>query len=234
LEEKPIMNILQQEATVAMLRVMVNTGRAKKAELQAAELVLAEMKGEAKTEERVVQHMTKPHIEHGVATTPTIAPAMDNVETVFRRKGELMTEIKRLTSEQNGLSNTLHTVPDNQACPGLTANIVSLRKKIEGLWTEYQFISRNGNLTPTPINPTQPSPLREGYDEEDPEREIKLLRISTELRSLRDKRLKLEKKLEKPHLNTKFPEQKVPEWQTELIQVVEAISELELEKEKFA
>lgn len=219
------MNILQQEATVAMLRVMVNTGRAKKAELQAAELVLAQMRGESKPAEPVVQHITKPYLDHVVAAAPIHTPGVDMVESVFRRKGELMTEIKRLTAEQNELSNTLHTVPENQDCPGLTKQIVSLRRKIEGYWTEYRFIERNGLV---------PKREAEKDDEDDPEREIKLLRIATSLRSLRDKRLKLEKKLEKPHLHTKNPDMKVPEWQTELIQVLEEISELEMQKDKFS
>lgn len=219
------MNILQQEANVAMLRVMVNTGRAKKAELQAAELVLAQMKGEGKPVETVVQHIALSPIAQVVAAVPIHTPGVDMVESVFRRKGELMTEIKRLTTEQNEMSNTLHTVPENQDCPGLTKQIVSLRRKIEGYWTEYRFIERNGLV---------PQREAEKEDDDDPEREIKLLRIATSLRGLRDKRLKLEKKLEKPHLNTKNPDMKVPEWQTELIQVVEEISGLELEKEKFS
>jgi hypothetical protein len=219
------MTVLQLEASAALLRIMVATGRAKKAELDEVEAQLAAMRAPVP----VSQPKPLPMVATLMPEKPKVvefeALPVGNVEAVFRRKGELMGEIKRLSSEQNELSNTLHTVPDEQDCPGLTKRIIEMRRKIEGLWTEYRFIDRNGIV-----------PKREAEKDasDDPEREIKLLRIATSLRSLRDKRLKLEKKLDKPHLNTKNPDIKVPEWQTELIQVLEEITELELQKEALA
>lgn len=219
-------DIQQLEAQVAMLKAMVATRRAKPEELHRAEeaLRLANQKAQAKTV------TTRPIVEKTEAPTPEpvrASPAVTFtpdwvVETVFKRKGELMTEIKSLTAERNELSNRLHEIPSEVACPELTKKIVSLQRRIESLWTEYRFIERNGRLPDT-------KPKEEkAYD---PEREIKLLRISTDLKRLRDIRLKLEKKLDKPHLHTKFPETKIPEWQQDLIFVNAQIDELEFQKD---
>ncbi|WP_273210477.1 hypothetical protein [Runella zeae] len=214
--------IKQQEAAVEMLRIFVRNKRAKPEELEKAEATLKKLKGKANAEEVAARPVVIATPEPPKSIMVVDPVGTDIVETVFRRKGELMSEIKRLTAEQNELSNRLHEVDQSVQCGTLTANIVSLRRQIEKLWTEYRFIERNGQL---PLMPQEPK--------QDPEKEVKLLRISMDLRSLRDKRLKLEKKIEKPHLHTKFAETKVPEWQTELVQVREAIAELEHQKDQF-
>lgn len=223
------MTILQAEGNVAMLKMMVSIGRAKKAELEAAEAVLKELKGE-------IQPVASPIAQPITAPTPTIPTnytplpvptahpvSPDFIETIFQRKADLMTDIKKLTSEQNELSNRLKEVPENVECPTMTREIVKLRKRIELLWTDYRFIDRNGQLP-------EHKKIEENAND-DPDKDIQLLRISQDLKRLRDQRLKLQKKLEKPHLHTKFEAVKVPEWQTELIQVQEAIAELEYQKE---
>lgn len=214
--------IKQQEAAVEMLRIFVRNKRAKPEELEKAEATLKKLKGKANAEEVAARPVMIATPEPPKSIMVVDPVGTDIVETVFRRKGELMSEIKRLTAEQNELSNRLHEVDQSVQCGTLTANIVSLRRQIEKLWTEYRFIERNGQL---PLMPQEPK--------QDPEKEVKLLRISMDLRSLRDKRLKLEKKIEKPHLHTKFPEIKLSEWQLELTQVREAIAELEHQKDQF-
>lgn len=210
-------NVRELEATIALLEVMVKTGRAKKEELAAAKSELVALSSPTP-----------------IASTPNSfsAPVRkenpanlqnSNVEKVFLRKGELMSEILNLSHRQNELSNRLHQIDDDTPCPGLTREILELRYAIEERWSEYRFIERNGIL-----------PAHKTADEIDPDNELKLLKIATELRSLRDKRLKLEKKLEKPHLNTKNPIQKVPEWQEELAKVKADIASLEFEKEQLS
>lgn len=214
--------IRQLEASVEMLRLLVPAKRAKPEELTKAEAQLKKLKGE----ETAVKVTERPApIAPAVVAVQTAAVSPSLVEMIFQKKGELMGEIKRLTAEQNEMSNRLHEIDPAVHCGVLTGNIVSLRRRVEKLWTEYRFIERNGQL---------PSQSAEKQEKQDPEKEVKLLRISQELKSLRDKRLKLEKKLEKPHLNTKVPEVKVPEWQQELVQVREAIAELEYQKEQFS
>ena len=221
--------IRQLEASVEMLRIFVQNKRAKPEELEKVETQLRKLKGE----EKATQVAERPApITAAAAVVGAVLPASPSfVETVFQRKGELMGQIKQLTAEQNEMSNRLQEIDPAVHCGVLTGNIVSLRRRIEKLWTEYRFIERNGQL-PTP---SQISSVNGGNDvADDPDKDVKLLRISQELKSLRDRRLKLEKKLEKPLLNTKFPEVKVPEWQLELTHVREAIAELEYQKEQFS
>lgn len=213
--------ILQQESVVEMLKIMVSTGRAKKNELDAAIATLNAMRGPVQP--TTVSTQSK---EPVVATA--IVPVFETkepvfIETIFQRKGQLMDEIKKLTAEQSQLSNRLCEIPEDVVCPELTKEIVKLRKRIEQLWTEYRFIDRNGQLPKIAKDNTEAP--------QDPDKDIKLLRIASDLKSLRDKRGKLEKKLSTPLLATKNPDTKIPEWQTELTQVLEAISELEYQKE---
>lgn len=208
-----------------MLEIMVKIGRAKASELALAKAVLGELLNPLIPPEPIVEIVPGNDIQPPMQLTRNEPIDMGMIESVFRKKGELMTEIKRLTAEQNELSNRLHEIDTDQDCPGITRQIVSLRKTIEELWSDYRFIERNGVL-PEKKAETVAEPV-------DPLRELKLLQIGHDLKRLRDIRLKLEKKLEKPHLHTKSPELKVPEWQTALIKVQEEISDLELQKDAF-
>lgn len=220
--------IRQLEAKAEYLTLMIEAQRAKPSELIEVTQELEKAKGmvarEKANELIPAKEVTKKTIE-----IPTNQPAKaqkiddENVTSVFFRKGELMENILSKQKAQRALSNKLHTIPTHVDCPELTEATTNLAKEIEELWTEYRFIERNGKLPSEEISDRQA----------DKEVEFRLLEIANELRSLRDTRLKLEKKIESPHLYSKSPKTKLQEWQIELIEVKSKINDLIFEKEQL-
>jgi hypothetical protein len=236
--------IRQQEAAVELTRIYVRNGRVPAAELDVAQAKLDELKG-MQLREVAAQALPKaipPAGNGGVKKVyqvpvemlepmvtvdeqpryevkdPVVTPSPGQGD-VYRRLQELVAQAKGQENQQILLAEQLRTVPEDQECPELTEEIAALQGEINATWAEYRFIEQNKKL------PEKQSP------EDDPEREVELLRIAQELKSLRDRRLKLERKLEKPHLHTKNPGEKVPAWGKELLLIGSQISELEFKRE---
>jgi hypothetical protein len=245
--------IRQQEAAVELTRIYVKNGRVSAAELEVSLAKLDELKGMRLREvaAQALKHTGPIMPENPIAVENarrekaskiinsypvpkdnylTMVTVDDQAEyqvqqsqpvqgDVYRRMQELVAQAKGLENQQVLLAEQLRTVPEDQDCPELTEEIAALQGEINATWAEYRFIEQNKKL-----------PEAERIDD-DPEREVELLRIAQELKSLRDRRLKLEKKLEKPHLHTKNPAEKVPAWGKELLLIGSQISELEFKRE---
>lgn len=236
--------IRQQEAAVELTRIYVKNGRVAAAELDVAQAKLDELKG-MQLREVAAQALPKANppagnggVKKGYQVPVEMLEPLVTVDEqpryevkdlvvkplpgqgdVYRRMQALVVQAKGLENQQVLLAEQLRTVPEDQECPELTEEIAALQGEINDTWAEYRFIEQNKKL------PEKQTP------EDDPEREVELLRIAQELKSLRDRRLKLERKLEKPHLHTKNPAEKVPAWGKDLLLIGSQISELEFKRE---
>ena len=222
-------HIRQLEAKAAHLEQMIKAKRAKPAELVVVNDELKKARGAVSREKAASYLPKKEHVAPiSQGQLPVILPTLagideDLVTSVFYRKGQLMEEIKANQKEQQVLSNQLHLIPENVPCPELTERTVELAKLNEDLWSECRFIENNGKLLDE----------KDFEKKRDPQAEFRLLAIASELKSLRDTRLKLETKIEKPHLHSKKPAVKLQEWQIELIEVKSLINALIFEKEQI-
>ncbi len=178
--------IQQKKAAVAMLQAMVKTGRAKQADLDRAEMELADLL----QDQPKVLPKTK---ENYSPKTEEIIPEPvkpSKPANVLSQTAEISKEIDRLQRQMAGLSNELHNIPETVACPGLTGQIIALKMQIEDLWTKKLLIERNRTAAPIPSTAAEP--------EINPDDEVLLLQLNHERQRLTDKRSKLRKKLSDP------------------------------------
>ena len=195
--------IMQQEASVNLLRSLLVCKRTSKEELEKAELRLAELlELRPKAPEPVkafsiLPKLEKPKIQQPSASpTPTLPPTDNQISL----RKEIWQQIDKKKRELAEVCNSMHEVPKDAACPELMADALNLKAEEEQLWTKFRYLERNGKL------PDEPEP-------EQKQNSLELLQAINERKKLAEKRSKLKKKLESP-LNKKH--RLLDRWKTEL------------------
>jgi len=192
--------LMQQQASVDMLRALVRTGRAEASELENAERRLKELEGLAPTAPQP-ECRTTPVGElvemKVVRTAPIIVAAKakpelpdrsapnDNADTMLL-SAELMSQIDKLTRRRAEACNAMHDVPKDQDCPELMAAAMAIHNELEDVWTKYRYLERNGKLP-------------EQETEKAKEVSLELLKAIDERKRYAEKRSKLKKKLADPY-----------------------------------
>lgn len=223
--------IKQQEATVTMLKMLLKANRAKPKEVEEAVAELNRLKLMPSLTDSSTPTVSKPtpnFPKGGIVTAdrrPDYMRAIDETlasdDYIIKQK-DLTMEANRLRQEQARLSNMLHKVPINQACPELTERILALQNQIEDIWDEKKFLERNrdGSIpdAPAPVAAAVPTTVESITNK---------AVLSMEVQKLREKRAKLKKKLADPRAG----ESKLAEWTVELAKTDAAILEKTLAKE---
>ena len=206
-------DLKQQEAAVAMLRVLVGSGRARRERLEAAEDELRRLQGVSREPRQRAASAYVQHIEADVK----VAGAYE------KRQADLSQQAGQLRKEQAELSNMLHKVPIEQYCEELTSRILDLQERIEVIWDEKKLLERQRNGEPLPMVAVGEAGSFEVKAaprklEDVAEKAV----LTVELQRLREKQSKLRKKLE--DLGAK-PSKRV-EWETELAGITSQIEEM--------
>lgn len=169
--------ISQQQSSIKMIEMFVRLGRANKEELDVAndklKKLLSEKEVVAETTELKVSKEVPKYVEKKEVVNLSVTPM----------KQQLLREIKVLRMQQAELSNKLHLVPEGENAAHLTTEIIAFAYKIEGLWTKYRYLERNGVL---------PDEIEEGTEE----KSVELLRLESERKKYCEERSKLKKKLD--------------------------------------
>lgn len=225
--------IKQQEATVTMLKTLLKANRAKPKEVEEAVAELNRLKLMPSLTDSSTPTINDPSpnfAKGGIITAdrrPDYVRAIDETlaaDDYTIKQKDLTMEANRLRQEQARLSNMLHKVPINQACPELTERILALQDEIEGIWDEKKFLERNVDAS---IPDAAPLPLVAAAVPTTVESITNKAVLSVEVQKLREKRAKLKKKLADP----RAAESKLAEWRVELAQTEAAILEKTLAKE---
>jgi hypothetical protein len=210
--------IKQQEAAVEMMRSLVTAKRARPEKLEAAINELNRLKSELATGGQLSAVGTSPPAPSPQRRGGALAMAImqDANSSVFEvKQGALSQEATLLRREQSELSNMLHKVPQEQACPELVDKILDLHHQIEGIWDQKKFLGRNQH-----DGPADPA-----HDQQVVERSVAAVEskaeLSVKIQQLREKRSKLKKKLENP----KATMESRTKWEIELAQVDAGIEE---------
>ncbi|MDR6194731.1 hypothetical protein [Siphonobacter sp. SORGH_AS_0500] len=177
--------IQQKKAAVSMLQALVRTGRAKQADLDRAEIELADL---LKEQPKVLLKTQENYSQKTEKIIPK--PVNPSKPATLSQTAEISKEIDRLQRQMAELSNELHNIPETVPCPGLTGQIIALKTQIENLWTQKLLIERNRTAAPLPSTVAEP--------ETNPDDEVLLLQLTHERQRLTDKRSKLRKKLSDP------------------------------------
>lgn len=187
-----------------MLHALVRTGRAKQSDLDIAIHELEELQ-KTNSGQKIAEIDSKfPKSAEKITKTPIL-----NTPGLLSQTAGISKEIDVLQRQMADLSNELHNIPETVACPGLTSQIINLKRRIEGLWTQKHLIERN--RTAAPVSPAAPT---ETY-ESNPDDDKLLLQLTYERQRLADKRSKLRNKLKDPKKSIA----KNAEWTTELAKV---------------
>jgi hypothetical protein len=202
--------LMQQQASVDMLRAMVRTGRADATELENAERRLKELEGLAPEPETVqqVEVPKAPKIVWPQAETKYVGVQVDAVLDFARTdsantmllRAELMSQIDKLSRKRAEACNAMHAVPKDQDCPELMAMALAAHDELEDTWTKYRYLERKGKL---PEEETQKAR----------EVSLELLKAMDERKRYAEKRSKLKKKLADPY---NHKNKKRDTWQDEL------------------
>lgn len=201
--------IRQAEASVKMLEMLVPLRRAPEHELTEARERLAALRGAvvapAEQEDRN-EYFERVALERREAEhrEQPVVPTSDLVA----RKAQVLADADALKRQEAELSNRLHQVPEGETCAELCAEIIALRQRIEGKWTEYRFMERNGRVLDA-----EPEPVVV-------QRSGDLLQAERDRQRLADERSKLRKKLADPRKSVA----KEVQWTQRL-----AVVELEIE-----
>lgn len=217
--------LMQQQASVDMLRALVSTGRAEASELENAERRLHELKGLAPDLE-VVQHEETPKTSKIVwpqAETKYVGVKVEADvpnQTTMLLRAELMSQINKLSRKRAEACNAMHDVPKDQDCPELMAMALAAHNELEDTWTKYRYLERNGKL---PEEETQKAK----------EVSLELLQKMDERKKLGEKRTKLNKKITDPynHKNKKLEEWK-EEYSFTLLRIKDLDDEIYLLKNR--
>lgn len=225
--------IKQQEATVTMLKMLLKANRAKPKEVEEAVAELNRLKLMPSLTDSSTPTVSKPtpnFAKGGIITADrrpdyvrAIDETLDSDDYTLKQK-DLTMEANRLRQEQARLSNMLHKVPINQACPELTERILALQDEIEGIWDEKKFLERNVDAS---ISPAAPAPVTAAAVPTTVESITTKAVLSVEVQKLREKRAKLKKKL----ADLSASASKRAAWEVELAQTEAAILEKTLAKE---
>ncbi|MFN8347445.1 MAG: hypothetical protein U0X91_20750 [Spirosomataceae bacterium] len=222
------LKIKQQEATVTMLKTLLKAKRTTEREVQAAEAELSRLRS-VNSSTPSLSNPTPSFPKGGIATADRRPDYQRAIEATLAddpyslKQKNLTGEADRLRQEQARLSNLLHKVPQNQACPELTEKILALQDEIEGIWDEKKFLERNQDSTiaaPALITPAAAAPTTV-------ESITHKAVLSVDIQKLREKRAKLKKKL----ADLSASASKRAAWEVELAQTDAAISEKTLAKE---
>lgn len=213
--------IRQQEAAVEMMRMLVSSKRARPEKLEAAINELNRLRSDETSAVGDRQSaFARPYYgppKAAVRQSPRAADIMQDVNgSPFEmRQSALSQEATRLRKDQSELSNMLHKVSPEQACPELVDKILGLHQQIENIWDQKKFLSRNQH--DGPANPA--------HDQQVVERSVAAVEskaeLSVKIQQLREKRSKLKKKLENP----KATMESRSKWEIEIAQVDAGIEE---------
>lgn len=184
-----------------MLRAMVHCGRAKQADLDRAELELLELQNARELPKATVYSPAPVEPIPKPVTIPS--PSSNHLS----QTAAISKEIDRLQRQMADLSNELHNIPETVPCPGLTSQIIALKKQIEDLWTKKHLLDRN--RTSAPVATAVDVPTHQAS----PADETLLLQLTHERQRLADKRSKLRKKLTDPKKSVA----KNAEWSQDLV-----------------
>lgn len=197
-------SVLQKKAAVDMLRAMVHCGRAKQADLDRAELELLELQNQTQELPKSPEAYS-PKSAEIIPKPVTHSPSSNHLS----QTAAISKEIECLQRQMADLSNELHNIPETVPCPGLTSQIIALKKQIEDLWTKKHLLDRNRTSAPVATAVDVPT------HQVDPADETLLLQLTHERQRLADKRSKLRKKLTDPKKSVA----KNAEWSQELVKV---------------
>jgi hypothetical protein len=194
--------LMQQRASVDMIRSMVSLGRADVAELENAERRLAELEGLAPPAPNGGAYAS-PHVGNLSASRCVNHQVPEEQVQALRQQptmmlsAELMSQIDKLNRKRAEACNAMHDVPKDQDCPELMAMAVAIHNELEDVWTKYRYLERNGKL---PDEETEKAK----------EVSLELLQKMDERKKLGEKRTKLNKKITDPynHKNKKLEEWK--------------------------
>lgn len=198
-----------------MLEKLVKARRASPEELDQAKRRLTDLQEQEnfvplpERAQRVDQPAAQPHREL------PIGPLLSGDEYA-RTQADLSKEADSLNRQMAELSNTLHTIPQNVACPQVTKQILALKEKIEAIWDKKRYLERNRAL---PAEPNQ----EPGYLPDLVSDEAGKFELAHVKRRLIDQRSKLRRKLRDP----KAKPSKRQEWETELALCERQIQEIE-------
>jgi hypothetical protein len=226
--------LMQQQASVDMLRALVRTGRAEASELENAERRLQELQGldpgfgSAQPAEReqfkaTLRESAEPSRVFAKVSEHTdykpVPAAAENGNTMLLR-AELMSQIDKLNRKRAEACNAMHAVPKDQECPELMAMALAAHNELEDTWTKYRYLERNGKL---PEEETQKAK----------EVSLELLQKMDERKKLGEKRTKLNKKITDPynHKNKKLEEWK-DEYEFTLLRIKDLDDEIYLLKNR--
>lgn len=191
MENRQLIEIMQQEAAVELIRSLMKSRRATITDLEAAERRLAELKE--------VQALPTP-----ISSPPASEPIQSKrVDPLLSR--DLMAKIDDTQKRLAEVCNSMHSIPKDVACPDLMSRAASIKEELEDLWTKYRYLERNGRL-----------PEDEKEEEKlSSKRSYELLDAVQKKKSISEKRSKLKAKISNPK---NIRSKKLEEWKDELAQ----------------
>lgn len=191
MENRQLIEIMQQEAAVELIRSLIKSRRATITDLEAAERRLAELKE---------LHASPITI---VTPSPSPAPVKEKADPLLSR--DLMAKIDDTQKRLAEVCNSMHSIPKDEACPELMARAAGIKQELEDLWTKYRYLQRNGRL-----------PEDEKEEEKlSSKRSYELLDAVQKKKSISEKRSKLKAKIANPK---NIRSKKLEEWKDELAQ----------------
>ena len=171
--------INQQQTTIKMLETFAKLGRCSVDELDQAREKLRKLVSEREGFGAVAELKPLKVLKQ----EPSKVVIVDLALTPLKQ--ELLSKARALRKQQAELSNELHLVPNHEHCSELTGEIIDMGFQIEGIWTKYRYLERNGVLP-------------EEHEEVKEEKSVELLRLESERKKFCEERSKLKKKLEVP------------------------------------
>jgi hypothetical protein len=217
--------IRQQQAAIEHMKMLVASGRARPEQLEAAESELKRLQAMAVEPATQPSELAQPAPQQPATaqaaarrTSKKVRAILEDVQsdTVKFKQAALSEEAARIRKNQADLSNLLHKVPKDQACPELTERILDLHHQAESLWDEKIFLERNEHDGPQQLAADVQVQARTVGDIREK------AQLTVEIQKLREKRSKLQRKLGDP----KAAVSRKAVWQVQLAQAQASIDEL--------